>query len=131
MQRSNSRDDTYFGRHSSHAVRTGFTLSRGQTTSLSLGANLSWGVPAFVDFFTGMRFGVTGSQGNSWTSGNSNTMSAGTSIGLSIEENNFKLEFRRYRRCAVVRLHPEQYLDRGTPFFGFLSRWNQRLFQGN
>lgn len=126
-----AKDDTYFGRHSSLSVRTGFSLSRGQSSTLSLGANLSWGLPAFVDFFTGMRFGVTGSQGNTWSSGSSNSMSAGTSIGLSIEENNFKLEFRKYRRCAVVRLHPEQYYDRGTPFFGFLSRWNQRLFQGS
>ncbi len=95
-------------------LSTTHSAATAQSISGSLG--FSW---KFLEFFSlGSTYSVSSSKTDSVSSNNS--INIGETTSLSVTKNNFKIEFKKFEQCAVIKLNPSLFADDKT------SSWYNR-----
>jgi len=105
------------GYNQSLSVGQNLTLSNSHSKSLAAAKSLSMKMELaqkFADIFT---IGIGGSYTISETDADSDSVSQSaslsTNMSLLLQQNNYRLQLKRYQECAVVRLHPQHFLKKG------------------
>lgn len=105
------------GYNQSLSVGQNLTLSNSHSKSQSAAKSLSMKMELaqkFADIFT---IGIGGSYTISETDSDSDSVSHSTSLSanmsLLLQQNNYRLQLKRYQECAIVRLQPQQFLKKG------------------
>ncbi|HEY8271321.1 MAG TPA: hypothetical protein VIG33_10575, partial [Pseudobdellovibrionaceae bacterium] len=92
------------------------TKSESHSTSISksLGLSLNMIPFEFAKIFSiGISANYAISHSDSEDEGNANSVSIGSNIPLSMEQNVYQLKFKRYQECASIKINPQHFLKKG------------------